>query len=153
MPLRNWYNWYKQQPQPFPFSISFSFSHATEWISAPCVDACDIQFNFDWQWRRSNFCYRTLVSHALSSGFFILSRFLSIWFSMMVLCMCLSLSLSLASTPVSFVHCVLVVRVYVWVWPGVGNGVSGEFSVFSLVCQDTLFLRLIYFLDQTFCSF
>jgi len=46
----------------------------------------------------------------------------------MVVCMCLSLSFSLASTPGSFVHCVLIVRVYVWVWPGVGNGVSGEFS-------------------------
>jgi len=39
-----------------------------------------------------------------------------------------SLSLSLPSTPGSFVHCVLIVQMYVWVWPGIGYGVSGEFS-------------------------
>jgi len=50
------------------------------------------------------------------------------WGSLLVVCVCLSLSLSLASTLGSFVHCVLVVQVYVWVWPGVGHGVSGDFS-------------------------
>jgi len=65
----------------------------------------------------------------LFAGFFLfLSRFLSIWVSLLVVCVCLSLSLSLASAPGSFIYYVLVVRVYVWVWPGVGYGVSGEFS-------------------------
>jgi len=48
------------------------------------------------------------------------------WGSLLFLCV--SLSLSLASTPGSFVHCVFIVQVYVWVWPGVGQGVSGDFS-------------------------
>jgi len=43
-------------------------------------------------------------------------------------CVCLFIFLSLTSTPGSFVHCVLLVQLYVWVWPGVGYGVSGEFS-------------------------
>ena len=46
------------------------------------------------------------------------------WGSRLLVCV----RLSLASTPGSFVHCVLVVQVYVWVWPGVGHGVSGDFS-------------------------
>jgi len=61
----------------------------------------------------------------LSSGFFLfLSRFLSMWVSLLVVCVCLSL----ASTSDSFVHCELVVRVYVWVWLRFGYGVSSEFN-------------------------
>jgi len=52
------------------------------------------------------------------------------WGSLLVVCVCLSLFLSLASTPSSFIHCVLVVQVYVWMWPGVGHGVSGDFSTY-----------------------